>query len=137
MPDFPVSPAKIEALRQLMQKYGVREEDLQEQFIRGSGAGGQKINKTSSCVMLTHIPTGTQVRCQISRSQALNRYLARRQLVQTIAGHIEGKRSEEQQRREKIRRQKRRRSRRAKEKMLANKKKQTEKKTLRQTPDWE
>ena len=135
MPSFPVSPAKVESLLQQMQKYDIREEDLEEQFIRGSGAGGQKINKTSSCVMLTHHPTGTQVRCQKSRSQALNRFLARRLLVQTIAGHVEGKKSEVQQHREKIRRQKRRRSRRAKEKMLANKKKQAEKKTFRQTPN--
>ncbi|MDP2600587.1 MAG: peptide chain release factor-like protein [Deltaproteobacteria bacterium] len=114
-----------------MEKYGVRESDLNEKFIRGSGAGGQKINKTSSCVQLIHLPTGTEVRCQVSRSQAMNRFFARRILVAKIAHEIEGEKSAEEQRREKIRRQKRRRSKRAKEKMLANKKQVSQKKALR------
>ena len=131
MPQFPVTPAKEKALLQAMEKYQVRESDLEENFIRGSGAGGQKINKTSSCVQLRHILTGLEVRCQSSRSQALNRFLARRLLVEKIAAQIEGKKSALQQKNEKIRRQKRRRSKRAKEKMLANKKHRTEKKQLR------
>ena len=131
MPNFPVSPAKQEALLREMEKYGMRENDLDEKFIRGSGAGGQKINKTSSCVQLIHLPTGTEVRCQASRSQAMNRFFARRILVAKIAHQIEGTKSAEEQRREKIRRQKRRRSKRAKEKMLANKKQVSQKKALR------
>lgn len=115
-----------------MQKYGVHESDLDEKFVRGSGAGGQKINKTSSCVWLLHKPTGMEIKCQASRSQALNRFLARRLLVQKIANQIEGEKSEEQKRIEKIRRQKRRRSKRAKEKMLANKKHRAEIKGWRQ-----
>ena len=122
MPSFPVSPAKIEALQNAMQKYAVREADIEEKFVRGSGSGGQKINKTSSCVWLLHEPTGIEVKCQASRSQALNRFLARRLLVEKIARQIEGVKSEEQKRISKIRRQKKKRSKRAKEKMLANKK---------------
>ena len=117
-----------------MDRYHVRESDLDENFIRGSGAGGQKINKTSSCVQLRHRPTGIEVRCQISRSQSLNRFHARRLLVQKIAHLVDGKKSEEQQRIAKIRRQKRRRSKRAKDKMLADKKHQSTKKQLRSTP---
>ena len=105
-----------------MQKYAVREADIEEKFVRGSGSGGQKINKTSSCVWLLHEPTGIEVKCQASRSQALNRFLARRLLVEKIARQIEGVKSEEQKRISKIRRQKKKRSKRAKEKMLESKK---------------
>lgn len=132
MPTFPVSPTKIQALAVAMQKYGVRESEIDEKFVKGSGSGGQKINKTSSCVWLLHRPTGTEVKCQSSRSQALNRFLARRLLVEKIARQIEGEKSEEQKRFEKIRRQKRRRSKRAKDKMLANKKHRAETKQFRQ-----
>ena len=132
MPTFPVSPAKIQALQEAMRKYNVHESEMEEKFVRGSGAGGQKINKTSSCVWLLHVPTGLEVKCQASRSQALNRFLARRLLVQRIANQIEGERSDEQKRIEKIRRQKRKRSKRAKEKMLANKKHRSGLKQMRQ-----
>ncbi len=118
----------------MMDRYQIKESDLIENFIRGSGAGGQKINKTSSCVQLLHSPTGIEVRCQASRSQALNRFYARRILVEKIARQIEGEKSAKEQQIEKIRRQKRRRSKRAKEKMLANKKHQAAKKQLRKTP---
>lgn len=132
MPTFPVSPAKMHSLEEAMAKYGVRETDIEEKFIRGSGKGGQKINKTSSCVWLLHRPTGLEVRCQQERSQALNRFLARRLLVQKIVSQIEGEKSEEQKRIEKIRRQKRRRPKRAKEKMLQAKRHRGELKQLRQ-----
>lgn len=121
----------MQALLQQMQRYGIQETDIEEKFIRGSGKGGQKINKTASCVWLKHQPTGIEVKCQQERSQALNRFLARRLLVQKIANQIEGEKSEEQKQIEKIRRQKRRRSKRAKEKMLANKKHRAEIKQLR------
>jgi len=134
MPQFPVSPAKQAALETAMHHYGVFEVDLDEKFIRGSGKGGQKINKTSSCVQLSHRPTGLEVRCQQSRSQAMNRFFARRLLVSKIAARIEGEQSAEQKRIEKIRRQKRRRSKRARDKMLANKKHQGEKKSFRRKP---
>lgn len=131
---FPVSAAKRRELAQLMDRYGVSESDLVEDFIRGSGAGGQKINKTSSCVQLSHRPTGLVIRCQATRSLARNRFLARRLLVNRVAADIAGKESAEQQRIAKLRRQKRRRSRRAQEKILMNKKNQALKKRHRQRP---
>ncbi len=114
-----------------MQRLGIREEDLDEYFIRGSGKGGQKINKTSSCVQLIHRPSGIEVRCQQTRSQADNRFWARRELCDRIEEQVLGEKSAKQQAVEKIRRQKRRRSRRAKARMLDNKAKQGDKKKLR------
>jgi protein subunit release factor B len=131
---FPVSEAKNQKLSERMEALGIREADLIEEFIRGSGPGGQKINKTSATVLLRHPPSGLVVRCQRGRSQALNRYYARQALVLKLEARIFGKKSAEQQAREKIRRQKRRRSRRAKEKMLAEKKKISERKILRKKP---
>lgn len=117
-----------------MLRLGVREVDLDEEFIRGTGSGGQKINKTSVAVLLTHRPTGIQIRCQEGRSQGLNRFEARRRLLDKLEERILGEKSLKRQKIEKIRRQKRRRSRKAKEKILAEKKKTSEKKLLRQRP---
>jgi len=114
-----------------MRLLGIREEDLDESFVRSSGPGGQNVNKTSTAVLLVHRPTGITVKCQEARSQGLNRFLARRLLLDRIEGKRLGALSAEQQRVEKIRRQKRRRSRRAKEKMLANKRHQAVKKRER------
>lgn len=122
---------KEEALSARMAAAGINESDIVEIFIRSSGKGGQKVNKTSSRVYLKHIPTGIEVKCQQGRSQALNRFFARRILVDKIESLILGRESAEQKRYEKIRRQKRRRSRRAKEKMLRDKKFHSEKKSLR------
>ena len=129
--DFPVGPRKEAALREKMVRFNVREEDIRERFIRSSGAGGQNVNKTSTCVSLTHGPTGIQVKCQRERSQGLNRYVARVLLVRKIEERILGKESEERQRQEKIRRQKRKRSKRAKLKMLEDKHKHALKKASR------
>ena len=98
-----------------MQKCGVRETELEEKFIRSGGAGGQKVNKTSTCVYLKHIPTGLAVKVQKSRSQGLNRFYARRQLCELIENKTLGKDSPEAKRIEKIRKQKGRRKRRQKE----------------------
>jgi protein subunit release factor B len=136
MPLFPVSPEKQKQLTARMDRIGLKENDLVESFVRGSGPGGQKVNKTSVVVVLHHPATGLFVRCQESRSQALNRFLARRLLVEKLETRVLGERSEEERRREKIRRQKRRRSRRAKEKMLANKRHQSLKKDLRRIPEF-
>ncbi len=100
---------------------GIRESDLEESFVRSGGAGGQHVNKTSSCVQLFHRPTGLLVKCQEDRSQAVNRFLARRILVSRYESLILKRKTDEQQKWEKIRRQKRRRSRRSKEKMLDQK----------------
>jgi len=135
--NFGVSKQKEEALREKMERLGVREEDLREKFIRSRGAGGQNVNKVATCVYLKHLPSGIEVKVQRGRSQALNRFIARRQLVQKIENELLGRMSEEQQRREKIRRQKRKRSKRAKEKILQQKKLQSQKKLLRSRPELE
>ncbi len=113
----------------------IREEDLDERFIRSSGAGGQNVNKASTCVMLVYRPTGLKIKCQIARSQGLNRFLARRLLLEKIEGERLGTRSAEREKAEKIRRQKRRRSRRAQEKILLEKKHHSMKKKLRRALD--
>jgi protein subunit release factor B len=125
---FNVSPEKEKALEARMGRLGVSEGDLRETFIRSSGPGGQKVNKTSSCVYLVHLPTGLSVKCQRERSQAMNRFLARRLLLDRIERLQRGLVAAEKQRIEKIKRQKRRRSRRAKEKVLELKHMQSEKK---------
>ncbi len=128
---FTVSETKEKELLARMERLGVREEDLRETFVRASGPGGQKVNKTSSCVHLVHVPTGLAVKCQRDRSQALNRFLARRLLLDRIERMQTGIASAERRRIEKIKRQKRKRSKRAKEKVLEAKHRQSEKKALR------
>lgn len=129
-----LSKEKADELASRMETLGIREEDLVEKFILGSGKGGQKINKTSSCVYLKHIPTGIEIKCQRDRSRTLNRYLARKDLCDRIEEEILETKSKKQQEIEKIRRQKRRRTRKQKEKMLTGKKIHSEKKQLRQKP---
>jgi protein subunit release factor B len=131
---FPVSIEKERALLDRMRRLGIREGDLEEQFIRSSGPGGQHLNKSSTCVFLRHLPSGISVKCREERSRALNRYLARRRLVARLEEIRQGRESAAEQAREKIRRQKRRRSRRAKTKMLDAKKKHGEKKAMRAAP---
>ena len=128
---FPVSPEKSQALAARMASLGVREADLDEQFVRSGGKGGQNVNKVATCVVLVHRPSGLQVKCQAERSQAMNRFLARRLLCDKLDERLRGAASAAEQARERIRRQKRRRSRRAKEKMLAGKRAQSEKKAAR------
>jgi protein subunit release factor B len=122
---------KEKALREMMARLGVREEDIEEKFSRSRGPGGQNVNKVSTCVHLRYLPTGIEVKCQKERSQALNRYRARQTLLAKIENAVLGKLSEEQKRIEKIRRQKRRRSRRARLKMLELKRRRAAKKSLR------
>lgn len=129
-----VRPEKQEALKQRMLDLGIREEDLEEKFIRGSGKGGQKVNKTNNCVFLRHLPSGIAVKCHIDRSRELNRFLARREICDIYEEIIKGKRSAKKQAIEKMRRQKRRRSRRQKERMLDDKKKHSVTKQLRKAP---
>src|SRR5213594_370766 len=113
MSSFPVSLQKEGQLAERMASLGVREADLAETFVRSGGHGGQNVNKTSTCVMLLHRPTGLQVKCQTTRQQALNRFLARRLLLDKIEALQTGVVTAERARIEKIRRQKRKRSRRA------------------------
>ena len=131
MGQFPVSLDKESQLAQRMAALGVREADIEESFVRSGGHGGQNVNKTSTCVMLVHGPTQLRVKCQSTRQQGMNRFLARRMLLDKIeaqqTGAVAARTSEE----EKIRRQKRRRSRRAKQRLLADKSHQAGKKELR------
>ena len=128
---MPLTPATIEAIQALMARAGLAEADLREQFVLGSGSGGQKINKTSSAVRLTHLPSGLWVKVQASRSREDNRWLARRALAERLLEIRDGERSARQQEREKIRRQKRRRSRRQKARMLDDKSRHAAKKAAR------
>ena len=126
-----VSPDKEDQLKARMAALGVAESDLQETFVRSSGPGGQNVNKTSTCVMLRHRPTGLLVKCQTTRHQALNRFLARQQLLDRIETARRAEVQAERSRLEKIRRQKRGRSRAAKQRILADKAHQSAKKTSR------
>jgi protein subunit release factor B len=118
--NFPVDlspPLQAQAL-----ELGIRMEDIEERFIRGSGHGGQKINKTASCVQLIHHPTGIEIRCQKHREQSKNRLSAYKLLILKIEEKVKGKESKRAQEIFKLRKQKARRSRKSKEKMLQEKK---------------
>src|SRR3989442_5263969 len=121
MSAFPVTADKQAYLAQRMAGLGVREADIEETFVRSGGHGGQNVNKSATCVMLLHRPTRLQVKCQTTRQQGLNRFLARRLLLDKIEALQKGFVAAERDRTEKIRRQKRRRTRRAKARMLADK----------------
>ena len=126
-----ITRKKEEALREKMARFSIKESDLEEHFIRSRGPGGQNVNKVSTGVYLKHLPSRVDVKVYSERSQALNRYAARKILVSRIEAMILGRQSEERKRIEKIRRQKRKRSKRAKEKMLDNKRMHSQKKRLR------
>ncbi len=131
MQGFPVSQRKRAELAQLVRRLGVREEDLEERFVRASGPGGQRVNKVSTCVVLRHLPSGIEVRCQRERSQALNRFLARRILLGRLEERRLGSVRAEAQRISKIRRQKAKRSKRTTEKLVRLKRLRAQKKALR------
>ncbi len=115
MTTFAVSEKKMRQLLLQMEKLGLREEDLLEKFIRASGRGGQKINKTSSSVYLKHIPTGIEVKCMKDRSQSVNRFLARRELLERLED-LSGGKSKRTLEIEKIRKRKSKKKKRGKEK---------------------
>ncbi len=117
-----------------MKALGVSEVELLEKFVRGSGAGGQKINKTSNCVFLKHLPTGVCIKCQMDRSREMNRFLARRELCEQLEMIRDGKATAKTQAIEKMRRQKRQRSRRSKLRSVADKRIVSQKKSMRRPP---
>ncbi len=135
MASIVISKAKIDLLNARLRALGIDESELKETFVRGSGPGGQKINKTSVCVQLVHSPSGFQIKCQKTRSQALNRYYAKLALCEELESRNSNEKSKKQQEREKVKRQKRKRSKRAKEKVLANKKETSKKKETRKKPE--
>ena len=112
MPDFAVSEEKNRRLQEQMAALGLREEDLEERFIRSSGKGGQHVNKSSTCVYLKHRSTGIEVKCMVDRSQSVNRFLARRELVERLEA-LAGKPTAREKEAERLKRQKARRKRKA------------------------
>jgi protein subunit release factor B len=117
MINFGITENKRIELERRMEACGLFEKDIEESFVRSGGAGGQKVNKTSSCVFLRHIPTGMTVKVQTSRSQSLNRYYARRQMCELLENKSMGNESPQAKKIEKIRKQKSRRRRRNKSKL--------------------
>ena len=126
-----ISPETIEKIKRMMADASVYEDDLEESFILGGGPGGQKTNKTSNVVRLSHEPSGLSIRCGENRSRETNRWLARRMLAEIILERDHRRKSAARQAAEKVRRQKRRRSRRQKQKMLDDKHAHSEKKMNR------
>ncbi|HOZ49511.1 MAG TPA: peptide chain release factor-like protein [Candidatus Hydrogenedentes bacterium] len=112
MPDFGVTPEKRRELLERMAACGLREEDLDERFVSSGGPGGQKVNRSATCVQLCHRPTGMDVKMQRARSQALNRFYARRRLCELLENRALGADSPEAKARAKARKQKARRKRR-------------------------
>ena len=131
---FPVSLEKENQLTQRMAALGITEADLEESFVRSGGHGGQNVNKVSTCVMLLHRPSGVQVKCQDTRQQGMNRYIARRLLLDKIEEQRRSRLAAQRAEIEKLRRQKRKRSKGAKERMLAGKAHQSSKKANRRRP---
>lgn len=133
MDTVPASQEKEAQLAQRMLSLGVRAADVEESFVRSGGHGGQNVNKVSTCVMLSHAPSGVQVKCQATRQQGMNRFIAWHLLLDKIEAQRQARLKAERDRVEKSRRQKRKRSKGAKEKMLADKSRRSAKKSSRRS----
>jgi len=114
-----------------MRRLGIRAEDLEESFARSGGPGGQNVNKVSTAVTLWHRPSGISVTVQDSRSQALNRKLARERLLDAIEQDRQKRRAAEIAAREKVRRRKSPRPAALKERILQSKRRRAEIKQAR------
>lgn len=132
-----ISPETIEKIKKLMDEASVCEEDLEESFLLGGGPGGQKTNKTSSVVRLSHSPSAIAIRCGETRSRETNRWLARRMLAEEILDRERRRKSSAREAAEKIRRRKRRKSRKQRAKMLADKRAHSAIKAARRPVDIE
>ena len=117
MSRFGVSPEKESALFNKMSELGIKEEDIRETFTRSGGPGGQNVNKVATCVQLKHLPTGITVKVQRERTRGVNRFLARRALLEKYEAEVLGRITMQQVKRDKLRKQKKRRSKRAKKKL--------------------
>jgi protein subunit release factor B len=120
MQKFPVSPKKIQELESWMNRFGVLEKNIKEKFVRSSGPGGRKVDTSSTCVFLNYLPLNIQIKCQKERSLGLNRFFARRILMEEVERRVLGKQSKGAKRIEKLRKQKIRRKKRAKKKLFTS-----------------
>ncbi len=130
-----ISEKKWQQLQQRMLALRVSESDLEEKFVIGSGRGGQKLQKSATCVYLKHNPSGIIIKCQVQRSRQDNRYFARRRLCEKLEEQLQIEHAEKKSQADKIRRQKKRRSRRSKQKMLDDKHHQSKIKKNRRRPE--
>ncbi len=122
---------KEKELKRRMRQMSIFEKDIQETFIKSSGPGGQNVNKVATCVMLRHVPTDIQIKCQAGRTQAINRHKARELLVEKIEKKIKQERQKTIAISEKKKRQNRKRPKFLKESILESKHRQSEKKQFR------
>jgi len=129
-----ISKEKLEELEKRLKKLGATGPNLIEKFVLGSGKGGQKVNKTTSCVYLKHVPTGIEVKCQKERSTVLNRYYARKMLCEKLEKKLHDIQSAKDKLMHKVRKQKKRRSRRQQQKLVDDKRHLSQKKALRKPP---
>jgi len=135
MPGMYVKKIKmIHTLEERLKKLGVLEADLVEKFVLGTGSGGQKINKTASCVYLRHIPSGIEIKCQKERSREQNRYIARLELCKKLEALQKAEKQQKLAEASKLRRQSRKRTSAQKKQLVESKRHISSKKRLRKSP---